>query len=266
MNLFFKELKFNRKSLIIWCTCIGLLLIVAVYKEFSMMALGDNSVNEVMANFPKVVRVIFGFGDYDISKIEGYYAMMSMYIFIIAGIHAGMLGAGILAKEETDKTFEFLHVKPISRNKILTTKFLACVFNVLVLNSVTLVVSMFCVRVTGVTNEIVGKIILLMFGMFLMQLIFVTLGLLISSVCKRVGKATTITAGVVLITFFIAKFVELNENKEFLQYITPFKYFDAGEIMFNEGIKVQYIVISIALIIVFLTGAYRFYKKKDLMS
>ena len=42
----------------------------------------------------------------------------------MATVHAAMLGADIISKEERDKTAEFLFVKPISRNKIIISKLL----------------------------------------------------------------------------------------------------------------------------------------------
>ena len=52
-----------------------------------------------------------GFSDVDVSKISGYYSILFVYILLMATIHAAMLGADIIAKEERDKTSEFLFVK-----------------------------------------------------------------------------------------------------------------------------------------------------------
>ena len=266
MNLFLKELKFNKKSIIIWSICIFLLLFIGVGKEFSMMtSSGAESMNELMENFPKSAKVIFGMNDYDLSKIEGYYSMMSMYIFIIVGIQAAMLGTGILAKEEIDKTFEFLCVKPISRIKIVISKFCAAVVNMLILNIVTFVASIYSIYCTGnLTNELIGKITYLMFGMFLLQLIFSTAGMLIYSSSKKAKMASAITSAIVLITFFISKLIDLKDNIEFLKYLTPFKYFDAGEIMFENNMNTVYIILSLFLIITFFIGTNVLYRKKDL--
>ena len=64
---------------------------------------------------------LLGFSDLDLSKVSGYYGMLFIYLLLMATIHAAMLGATIIAKEERDKTSEFLFVKPVSRSKVITT-------------------------------------------------------------------------------------------------------------------------------------------------
>ena len=54
----------------------------------------------------------------------------------MATIHAAMLGATIIAKEERDKTAEFLFVKPVSRSKIISFKLLVALVNIVILTIV----------------------------------------------------------------------------------------------------------------------------------
>ena len=101
--------------------------------------------NELFAQMPKSMQTIFGIGTFDLSKASGYYGMLFLYLLLMATIHAAMLGADIISKEERDKTSEFLLVKPISRNKIITSKLLAALINIIIFNIITLVSSIIIV-------------------------------------------------------------------------------------------------------------------------
>ena len=57
----------------------------------------------------------------------------------MATIHAAMLGATIIAKEERDKTSEFLFAKPVLRSTIITAKLLAAFVNIVVFNLITFI-------------------------------------------------------------------------------------------------------------------------------
>ena len=65
------------------------------------------SINDLMADMPKSLKAVMGFSDVDLSKISGYYSILFVYLLLMATIHAAMLGATIIAKEERDKTLNF---------------------------------------------------------------------------------------------------------------------------------------------------------------
>lgn len=99
-------------------------------------------------------------------------------------IHASMLGANIISKEERDKTTEFLMVKPISRTKILTSKLLAALANVLILNLVTLVLSIAIVGKYSHGEAVTSEIQMLTVGMLILQAIFLFIGSGIAAISK----------------------------------------------------------------------------------
>ncbi|MFL6561849.1 MAG: ABC transporter permease subunit [Bacillus sp. (in: firmicutes)] len=67
-----------------------------------------------------------------IHPISGYYSLLYIYLLLMATIHATMLGASIIAKEERGKKAEFLFVKPVSRNGIITAKLLVAFTNIVI--------------------------------------------------------------------------------------------------------------------------------------
>ncbi|MEH7504515.1 ABC transporter permease subunit [Neobacillus drentensis] len=264
MNIFLKELKSYRKSLIFWS--IGVFLMVASgMAKYEAYSSSGQSINDLMADLPKSMKAVMGFGVVDLSKISGYYSLLYIYLLLMATIHAAMLGASIIAKEERDKTAEFLFVKPVSRNTIITAKLLAGFTNIVIFNLVTWVSLIILVGKYNSTGEAVnGDIALTMAGMFILQVLFMVIGSALAAVKRKPKTAPSLATGVLLLTYMLSIAIDLNENIESMKYLTPFKYFDAKNVMFGGGIEAIFIIISMILIAALLWVTFSFYKKKDL--
>src|SRR3954465_709234 len=124
MNIFLKEMKYYRKSLVFWRMGVFLMGASGMMKYESLSSSGQ-PMNEMLAGMPKSLLAVLGIGEFDLSTATGYYGLLFIYLLLMATIHAAMLGATIIAKEERDKTTEFLFVKPVSRTKVITAKLLA---------------------------------------------------------------------------------------------------------------------------------------------
>jgi ABC-2 type transport system permease protein len=263
MNLILRELKANRKSLIIWC--IGVFFMVASgMGKYAGLSKSDQSMSDLMADLPKSLQAIIGTGTFDLSKASGYYGILFLYLVLMATIHAAMLGANIIAKEERDKTSEFLYVKPISRTSVISFKLVAALINILIFNIVTFIASVVLVDKYGKGEKFTDDMIALSIGLFMLQLIFLSIGTAIASIIKNSKSSTALTTGILLGTFILSIIIDINENIEGLKYFTPFKYFEAKNIMYGRGLDGIFITISAGIIIVLITSTYMFYKKRDL--
>jgi ABC-2 type transport system permease protein len=107
-------------------------------------------------------------------------------------------------------------------------------------------------------------IALTMIGMFISQVLFMMIGAALASVKKKPKSAASLATGILLLTYLLSIIIALNENLEGLKYLTPFKYFEAANVMFGEGIEVIYVMISVILIAVLTFVTYTFFKKRDL--
>lgn len=256
-------MKANRKSLIIWC--IGLILMIVggmgKYTAYSGTGL---PINNIIAQMPKSIQTIMGIGSFDLSKASGYFGVLFLYLVIMATIHASMLGANIFSKEERDKTSEFLFVKPVSRNKIITAKMLAAFVNVLIFNIIALVSSIAFVGYYARGEEVTGDIIKLMMGMFILQLMFMLLGTGIAALSKRPKAAASISTGILLAAFVLYILVDLNKNLEIFKYLTPFKYYDAKNLMYGGRFEPVFLILSTIIISILFGVTYVFYKRRDL--
>jgi len=65
-------------------------------------------------------------------------------------------------------------------------------------------------------------------------------------------------------TYFLSIISGLNENLTFLKYFTPFKYFNPATLLNESRIDVNYVLLSLGIIIVCISGGYITYARRDL--
>jgi ABC-2 type transport system permease protein len=81
---------------------------------------------------------------------------------------------------------------------------------------------------------------------------------------KRYKQASSIAVGIILGTFFLSIIIGLNEDLDFLKYISPFKYFNPATILHDAQIDLLFVWISAGIIAISLMGAYLTYRRRDL--
>ncbi len=263
MNIFLRELKAHRWGLLFWS--IGIVFMVgAGMAKYAAFETAGQSITDMLSQIPQGVQAVFGMTGFDLSTASGFYGMLYLYVVVMGTIHAALLGANLISKEERDRTSEFLYAKPISRSQAVTSKLLAGLVNVIALNLVTLVSSLYFVDYFSKEQAITEDILLLMAGMFFLQIIFFSIGALMAGVMRKSKAAASMATTVMFTAFLLSYLVNMNESLEFLKYITPFKYFDAALLMSNGGLDLGYVAISAVIIVAAIVGTYRFYSARDL--
>ncbi|MFA5881507.1 MAG: ABC transporter permease subunit, partial [Eubacteriales bacterium] len=131
-------------------------------------------------------------------------------------------------------------------------------------NAVTLLSSLVIVGHYSGSEPVTGGIVKLMIGMFILQLMFLLIGTGIAAVSKKPKTAASAAAGILLLAFVLDKAVDLNKNLEILKYLTPFKYFEAKNLMSGRGFQPVFVILSVVIMAVLLSITYVFYQKKDL--
>ena len=263
MNIFTRELKATRKSMIIWCFGV-IAMVVGGMGKYAGLANSPASLTEFMNSLPESLLNLMGMSSLDITTAMGFYGVLFLYIAIMLGIHAIMLGANIIAKEEIDKTSEFLMVKPVSRKTVLTMKLLAGLVNLTILNVISFFSSFVMVNYFSKNTSLTHDMLLLTLGLFILQLIFMSVGSLMATIKKHSKSVGAAATGVLLISFLLSMIINMNENLDILKCITPFKYFEATAIINGNGFELPFFLLSFVLISLCLIGTYYFYEKRDL--
>lgn len=263
MNIFLRELKAHLWGFLFWA--LGIVFMVgAGMAKYAAFETAGQSVQQMLDQIPRGVQAVFGMTGFDLSTASGFYGMLYLYVVVMGTIHAALLGSNLISKEERDRTSEFLYAKPISRAQALTSKLLAGLVNVVALNMVTLLSSLYFVDLFSKEAPITGDILLLMAGMLFLQLIFLAVGAVVAGVVHKPKAAPSIATSVMFLTFLLSYVVNMNESLAGLKYFTPFKYFDAAILMGDGRLDPGYVVLSSAIIILAIVGTYRFYSARDL--
>lgn len=263
MNVFRRELKAHRWALLFWC--IGIVAMVSSgMAKYSAYEAAGQSMEQIIAQIPEAVRAVFGFGDFDLTTAAGFYGVLFLYLAVMAGVHAALLGSTLISKEERDRTSEFLYAKPASRNRILTAKLLAGLFNLVVFNLATLASSFYFVDYYNKDEPFDSTMLVLMAGLFFLQSIFFSIGALVAGSARKPRSAASRATSVMFLAFLVSFMINLNEDLDFLRYFTPFKYFDAATLMAEGRLDPGYVALSVAIVVAAVFGAYRFYSARDL--
>lgn len=260
------EFKRNFKSLILWSSIVAgtaalMLMLYPAFKDaFSQM-------EEFLSIYPEEFLEIFGMGEggLDMGSFYGWFGVEGfLFVNLIGGSYAAILGGSILSKEEDDKTIEFLLSKPISRDRILFGKAIVVGLNLMLMNTLVAFVLMVAFIIYGDVNFMVW--FLFSYSPFILQMIFASLSFLISVFVTKSRKVISIALGIVIGLYVIDLISKLTDEFEYLKYISPYEYINAVSIVNDETIKPLYLGISVLIIGVSLTLAWYFYRKKDITA
>lgn len=260
------EFKRNFKSLILWTGIVGglALLMLMLYPAFKD---AFAQLEELLSVYPEAFLEAFGMGEggLDMSDIYGWFGVEGyLFVNLIGGSYAGILGGSILSKEEDDKTIEFLLSKPISRDRILFGKFIVVGINLLILNTIVSIILLVTFSLFGELHLVVW--LLYSFAPFILQMIFASISFLVSIFITKSRQVLSISLGVVIGMYVVDLISKLTEEAEFLKYITPYEYINAVTIVNDETVKPLYLLISVFIITVCLLASWQLYKRKDITA
>jgi ABC-2 type transport system permease protein len=262
LNIFIRELGANLKSLVIWCVIMILLILVAVAK-FSAFA-GDPSMLAMLDAMPKAMIDAMSLRAFNLTTLSGFYGLMFLYFGLMGGIAAAMWGSDNISKEERDKTVEFSLVLPVSRSRVITAKALAALVNCIAFVLITWGVSYVAVQAYKPDQAFYNFLALEMAAMFMIELIFLAIGLLLGCAMKQYKRSGSTAVAIILVTYFLSIMSGMQANLDFLKYLTPFRYFDAAELFRSGRLNGTYLLISAAIIVVCVAAGYAVYNRRDL--
>ena len=260
MTVFFHELRLSKTALIIWSAAISFMLgvCVIIYPEMSTQ-MGD--ISAMFADMGAFSSA-FGMDQLNFGEFMGYFGVECGNTLGLGGaLFAAIVGVSALAKEEKDKTAEFLLTHPISRTRVITEKLLAAFTQVFVLNISALAVTFLCALAVDVEVE-VGTLLLLFLAYFILQIEICAITFGLSAFLRR-GELG-LGLGLVFGMYFLNILANLTEDLKFIKFITPFGYADGAHIIPESSIEIKYLAVGIAFSLVGIAAAFWKYSKKDI--
>lgn len=265
MNIFRHEFKMHLRSAITWAVAVAVVILLysSIFSSFSKQAV---VLNEALANFPEGFRAAFGLSDIDLSTVLGYFSFIYLFVQILLSIQAANYGFSLVSIEERELTADFLLAKPVARPQIMTSKLLAALVS-LAITQIVVWASTF-----GFLNAFKGDqtydssiLLRLLLGLIVFKLFFLTVGLVISLLVKRVRSVTPYAMALGFGMYVLSAFGDmLGESK--LEKITPFKHFDPRYVVKNGAYDVPLVIISVIAIVISVAGSYWLYVRRDIPS
>ncbi len=266
-NLFLKELQRNALSLVIWMIAIVLLISVtmSVYPKFV-----ENQ-SKILGFFnlvPKAALQFKGISNLsDLTSVLGFYAVNNViYMMLLGSVFAIVIGSNILLKEEYHKTAEYLLARPMTRSGIFFSKVSVAFLYVFLLNLVTALVGLLCMRLVQNAPFRIGSYLVLCLYTFLLNLLFGAAGLFISTLVRKPRPITTFSIGLVLIFYFINTIAKITESAEKIGYLSPFKYVRMDVMSPDYRLEFPNFVLFAGLSMILGVAAYRLYARKDIYT
>ena len=263
MIIFIQELIRNRKSFIVWTVSLVassvLMTMLFPYMDIKMDAMGD-----VLKQMPEGMLSALNLENMDFSKILPFFAYIFQYILLFSSIFAMQFGAGILSREESEGTSEFLLSKPVKRTGVVSSKLLCLLFYLVLFNLIFTAADYLAFNTITDQSFSMKAFWLLHLGQLLLQLLFAAIGLLISVFVVKSRTIFPLTIGVVLGMYFISIISGVSDKLENLKYLSPFKYIVPADIVGTKRIELVYLIIICVAAITAVAGTYVFYNRKDI--
>ena len=260
MTMVKHEINQGKLSFLIWTASVGMLLAVCVFLYPEMKGEMEG-VSELFASMGSFTAA-FGMDKLNFGTLTGYYAVECGNILGLGGgFYAALCGAGMLSKEEKERTAEFLLVHPVSRGRIVTEKLIAVFLQITAMNL--LIYALAAGSMAAIGEDIPWK------ELNLLHLAYYLMQLEIGGVCFGISafmRKGTLGAGLGLaaMLYCLNLIANIADAASFLKYITPFGYCDGADIVSEGSLNGTLVAVGALIGVAGIAAAYLKYTKKDI--
>lgn len=262
-NIFVHELRIRLRSVLWWAVGIVALhlLYLSIYPSFA-----DQSAlfEESLAQFPKAFLQAFGMDRISFVTVLGYYTLVFLIVQVLLAIQASNYGVGLVSREESERTADFLMSKPVSRLAIINSKMAAALVALLLTDALVWICAFggWAIFNAGHTYD-AGRLALLLSSVLPFQLYFLSVGLAISLIVRLVRSVTPYALGLGLGMYALGAFGNMLGDVKF-EWITPFKYFDGPSLVEKGAYDLRFLVLDLLIVLIALTFGYLRYLRRDI--
>lgn len=268
MNIFSLELRNLRRSAIsgtvsIGCVLYAMLAFFPSMQTESMRALANAKLEGISPTLlaalglPRLV---------DFSMITAFFGYVLQFVTLAIMVLVTQQAAGLLIKEETDGTIEYLCAKPVSRGEIFLQKLLAhlAVFFLMTVAFIAVTVAGYIAYGGYAFGAAAKEAGILFSAVFFVGLVFTAVGLLLSALLRSSKGVVGVTMSAVFGTFLLGILSVVIERLRFLIWFSPMDWIKTEKLM-AEGIRPEeWIAGGLVILGCTLAGWLR-YRKKDLL-
>jgi ABC-2 type transport system permease protein len=236
-----------------------LLFIAAFYGPFME---SKEAVKTALGSLPPAFALIFGVSINIIFTFGGFFQFIYTYLGLIGAIMAASLALYAFSREKRSKCVDFLFVKPVERSRIFLYKLLSCLMLIVITNVLFVASSVIAYNINGQDPGGAGRLVLASMSLFLMQLTFLSMGILYATYARKVRSVSGIATSFGFAGFILMALYSLIKE-DVIRYISPLTYFSPGTVFLTGGFDAKYAVTGAVVAVACVALAYVKYVKSD---
>lgn len=266
MNIFKYEFNTYSKSILIWGLSIAMITIF-FFAIFPTFAKDATMAETMLEHYPKEMLAAFGMNTaLPLSSVAGYLVFTFAFLQLFLAIQAANYGFSILSIEERELTADFLMSKPVSRRRIIVSKFLAAFLALTLVNGITWISVYGSIEIFRAGKAYDGgQIAILLSSIVLFQLFFMCFGMVVSVMVSKIRSVLSYSMALAF-GMYVLNAVRAIVDGNLLGFFTPFYHFDPGYILENRGYNVSFVMISVVMIVISMVLSYYLYLRRNIHS
>ena len=262
-NIYRHEFRTRLKSVIIWSLAVAV-MVLFFFSLFPVFADQAALMNEFLARYPQELRVAFGMDRMNLASVLGFYSFVFIFVQLCLAIQASNYGFGLVSIEESELTADFLLSKPVSRVQVMNSKLLAALTSLTITNLIVWASSFAAILLFREEREYdMPTLLLLLLSIVIFQLFFLSVGLVISLLVKRVRSVTPYALGLGFGMYVLSAFSGVFKDVK-LELITSFKHIDPAYIVQHGAYDTPLLLLNIGVTLVSLAVSYWLYSRRDI--
>jgi ABC-2 type transport system permease protein len=216
-NVFRKEFRLIRRSLVIWTT-VGVLVILVYLGFFPYVR--DPDMALAIEAYPEALKAAFNINAAVLGDVNLYHGLVMAYVLLLSSIYALMLAGGLVARDADLGTAEFLYTKPVTRRQIMGAKVAAFLAALLVLWVITFSASVVVGLVVGEGRFDLGAQLMVHLSGFLATMAAGGLAFAAAPLINQTQATTSLGAGIGLGSFVVSALSKMSDKLAPLKYLT----------------------------------------------
>ncbi len=218
---------------------------IFIYNDISDVEASE----KLLANLPLAMRNAIGLSIQTFFSIYGFLAYLFTFVTLAGAVQAMNLAVGLLSKEDSGKTADFLLTKPIRRSTILTSKLAAALSLIVFTNLIFCSVALITALAVSPTSFDIGTFLLVAAKLILLQVLFLALGMFAAVVLPKIKSSITVALPAVFGLFIVGTIGTVLGIDE-VKYVSPFKFFDSDYIISHNTYDPQFLVLEAVIVTV----------------
>nr|BAL53473.1 ABC-2 type transport system permease protein [uncultured Chloroflexota bacterium]BAL55913.1 ABC-2 type transport system permease protein [uncultured Chloroflexota bacterium] len=264
-NIFLHEFRWRLPSALIWgfSTAAVILIYLIMFPLFADQA---EVVHRAFQQFPREFRAAFGIGDVDFSTVMGFFTFVYLFVQLLLALQASNYGFGMLSVEEREWTADFLMSKPVARGEIFFSKLAAALCDLAFTQAIVWATAFGAIEAFRAGRPYDARLLTyLLLGLPPFQLVFFSLGILISLLVRRIRNVTPYGLGLGFGMYLLGAFSDLL-GEAWLEYLTPFKHFNSQYALTHGHFDGRLLSLSLVISTLALIFSYLRYLRRDIPS